>query len=137
MVVTVFGISKRKLKPRSRLPRADPKRGRQTEQRGQHRQNVDDMAGPAPDTFAKQRIEDRAQRQRQPLCYRQRAPATAPPPHRSPRVQTPVEDRGGHGQTPCPHLILGRAIKRRPVGAHAVLDDRPAKGRVEMAPAVR
>jgi hypothetical protein len=112
---------------------ADPQRGGQPEERRHHRQHIDDMARPAPDPLAQDRIKDRAQRQRQPLVIgkeRQRQRH-----HRidRPGVQAPVEDRRGHRQPAGAQFVARRAVQRRPVGADPVFDHRPAQGGGEMA----
>ncbi len=89
-------------------------RGRQPEQRREHGQRVDDVACPAPDLLAEDRIEDRAHAERQPLIVGEQRQGQADNGVDRPGVQAPVEDRGGHAEPPGLGLVAGRAGQRRP-----------------------
>ena len=84
------------VQPAADLQRAEPERGRRTEQRGEDRQHVDDLAARPVCAVAKQRLEGGADQLHPALPVD--AVGDGEPDHRvdRPRVQRPVEQRGGH-----------------------------------------
>ncbi len=82
------------VQPRGRLCRAQPQRGGKAEQGGEHRDDIDDMAAPAPYTFTQQGVEHRAQRQRQALVVGEEGQRQADHGIHGPRVKPIVEDGG-------------------------------------------
>ena len=81
------------------------------------------MARPAPHALTENRVEDRADRQRQALVEREQRQRQGDDGVDRPGVQTPVEDGRSHAQTHGFFCVAGSAAKRRPVGTHAILTD--------------
>ena len=84
--------------PRRRLLGAQPERGGQPEERGEHGEHVDEMAEPAPHPLAQDRIEGRPQRQRQPQVVGGEGERERHDREHRPRVHAPVIDGRGNGE---------------------------------------
>ena len=115
------------------LFRAQTEGGDQTKQGGEHREDIDHMARPTPHPLTKNRVEDRANRQRQALVEGEQRQRQGDNGVDRPRVQAPVEDGCGHAQAHGLFGITGRAAQRRPVGAHTICANADtAHGRTEV-----
>ncbi|MNO97367.1 hypothetical protein D3C76_890730 [compost metagenome] len=91
------------------------------------------MPRPAPDPLAEQRVEDRADAQRQPLVEGEQRQRQGDDGVDRPGVQAPVEDGGSHAQADGRLGIAGGRAQRRPVAARTILANADAAhGRGEM-----
>ena len=79
---------------RRRLLGAQPQRGGQSEERGKHREHVDQVAEPAPDRLAQNRVERRPERQRQAEIVGGEGERERDDRVHRPRVQSPVKNGG-------------------------------------------
>jgi hypothetical protein len=88
------------LETRIGLLRADAERGGQAEQRREDREDIDDMARPAPDAFAEDRVEGRAYGERQALVVAEQRERQRQHRIDRPGVQAPVIDRSRKAHLP-------------------------------------
>ena len=97
--LTVLGMPKMCSRPALACWAPKPSEGREAEQSREHRERVDDVAGPAPDPLAEDRIEGRSDRQRQTLVEGEQRQRQRDDRVDRPRMQAPMEDRRGeaHG----------------------------------------
>ena len=109
------------------LLRTQPERGGQAKQRGEHRQDVDGIAGAAPDCATEQRVESRTNRQRHLEVVAENGETKAYHRIHGPGVQGPVKQGSRHGQVAGAGNIARRSTQwccHRRLGAQRVVEMR-------------
>ncbi len=99
--------------PRRSLLGAQTERRRQSEERGEHGEDVDDVAEPAPYRFAQHWVERRPQGQRQPEVVGGEGERDRDHREHGPGVHTPVEDGSGDGKALRGGGVRGFNAERR------------------------